>query len=181
MAVAPVLPRLQPPAAESALDDAGMHSVAWTEHHQKVTDALATFQTRAGTVAGDDAAAGDIGEYLTATASGIALTTSTMADIVTLPLTAGDWDVWGMVAFTPAPTTGPRLVFCSVGPASLTSGVFSTSLPATFTTGQNLAIGTGGVERFSLAAAGNAYLVGLSTFITSTMTAGGVISARRVR
>ena len=59
-------------------------------------------QVRAGTTTNDNAAAGQIGEFLSAIllqASAVALTTGVDAVVVQLPLTAGDWDVWGSVTY----------------------------------------------------------------------------------
>jgi hypothetical protein len=56
----------------------------------------------AGVTNGSNAAAGQIGEFLSAIclqANAINLTTGTDTVIATLPLTAGDWDVWGSVTF----------------------------------------------------------------------------------
>ena len=57
----------------------------------------------AGVTNGSNAAAGNVGEYLAATvASGaaVALTSGGNRDIASLALTAGDWDVDGMIAVT---------------------------------------------------------------------------------
>lgn len=168
-----------PPFNDDPLVKDGQFGHAWARHLQD--QALAVAGMRVGTTTNDNAKAGEIGEYLTATATGIVLTTNVTADIVVLALTAGDWDVCGVVVFHPEPTTVPRLVFCSIGAATLTAGTLSTALPAVFGTGQTVTIGNGGAERYSLAAPANVYLVGLSTFITAGMAADGFASARRVR
>ena len=54
----------------------------------------------AGVTDGSNAAAGMVGEYLTATVSAAGVPWSTWATAVQLPLTAGDWDVWGTAQFT---------------------------------------------------------------------------------
>jgi hypothetical protein len=59
-------------------------------------------QVRAGTTTNDNAAAGQVGEFLSAIllqASAVALTTGVDAVVAQLTLTAGDWDVWGSVTF----------------------------------------------------------------------------------
>lgn len=61
-----------------------------------------------GTTTNDSAATGYVGEYLTATAT-VALTTSVGVDVVSLVLTAGDWDVWGLGVFLPAGATWQTL------------------------------------------------------------------------
>ena len=55
-----------------------------------------------GTTTNDDAAAGKIGEYQSAGigfGSAISLTTATPANVTSISLTAGDWDVSGVIYF----------------------------------------------------------------------------------
>lgn len=59
-----------------------------------------------GVTNGSNAAAGSVGEYVTASPTGISLTTGTTINLTSISLTAGDWDVSGAVEFSPA---GPRL------------------------------------------------------------------------
>ena len=64
-----------------------------------------------GTGAATNASAGNIGEYISSTvASGapVALTTTVIANITSIALTAGDWDVWGSIGVSAAPTTSAR-------------------------------------------------------------------------
>jgi len=56
-----------------------------------------------GTTTNDNAAAGSVGELISsvvAAGSAISLTTATPANITSISLTAGDWDVWGNVNFS---------------------------------------------------------------------------------
>src|SRR5580698_943592 len=51
-----------------------------------------------GSNAGTAASSGNIGEYLStsvASASAILLSNGVATSVISLPLTAGDWDVWG--------------------------------------------------------------------------------------
>ena len=69
--------RLQPPTNDPPITEAGgQHSQAWAGYFQGVADQLATLQAkvRKGVTDGSDAAAGDIGEYLTATSGAVPLT-----------------------------------------------------------------------------------------------------------
>ena len=62
-----------------------------------------------GTVTNDNAAAGNIGEYQEANVAGgssVALPTGTPKDVVTMSLTAGDWEVWGHVFLNNIGATG---------------------------------------------------------------------------
>ncbi len=58
-----------------------------------------------GTITNDSASAGQIGEFAqakVAAASAINVTTATPLNVITLSLTAGDWDVQGNVSFYPS-------------------------------------------------------------------------------
>lgn len=60
---------------------------------------------RTGTTTNDNAAAGQIGEFLSArllSTSPLALPSGVDTVLLTLALTAGDWDVWGSIGFTMA-------------------------------------------------------------------------------
>src|SRR5262245_50475602 len=66
-----------------------------------------------GTTTNDNAATGKIGEYLESEiliGSHVQLTNATAANITSLSLTAGDWNVWGQVNTDPAATTTTSLV-----------------------------------------------------------------------
>jgi hypothetical protein len=144
----------------------------------------------AGTNTNDSAAAGFVGEFLsTQVTSGVSLSTGTAANIGTLSLTAGDWDVSGTVVFTPNASTTVSSLAAGVSPTSATlptptqinTGLGTMSQqPQTFTTGAQ-AVLSGSTIRVSISATTSYYLVAQSTFATSTMTATGIIGARRRR
>jgi len=138
-----------------------------------------------GTNTNNVAAAGYVGEYLSAAVgagSAVALTTGTVVNVTTLSLTAGDWDVRGIAAFTGT----------SAQCTSQSGGVNTTSatLPGA-TAGGVVGIATTAVlgnciydiapTRFSLAATTPIYLVANATFTTGAASVYGQISARRVR
>ena len=140
-----------------------------------------------GTVAADNATAGNVGEFISSSnTAGTALTSGTTVNIVTLSLTPGDYDVWGYITFTPA--NALTVVAAAVSPTS-----------ATLPTAAQMAAGTGsmaqynlnftnakpatmqtGMCRVNISANTSIYLVAQATF-TSTLTAAGAIFARRVR
>ena len=176
---------VQPPFYDAPIVDfpsGQQHSQAWTEYHQSVADRLAANATalaKAGTgvVDGSNAAAGQIGEYLSASSGSVSLSNGTTTDIVTLALTPGDWDVEGNVTFTP--TGAVSYAACSVSTVSASIGGLATRVPGASATTQ-IRIGTGGAVRISVSAAATAYLTAQSAFAGS-MTATGAIRARRVR
>lgn len=151
---------------------------------RNLTAAIGTFTGLVGTTTNDDAAAGQIGEYISsgvARGGGAAYTTTVTLNITTVALTAGDWDVTGFAGITVSAGTITQF------------GSGAGSTPATFPTiGQNgLAILNAGISisgdtcatfagRISLAAPATIYLLGAPIF-TGTATAYGFIGARRAR
>lgn len=135
-----------------------------------------------GTTAADSANAGSIGEYITAQASGVSLTSGSNANITSISLTAGDWDVWGVIRFSQAATTTATALIAGTSTTSVTFGTFDTysaltaALPAN--AGNNLVAPP---TRINISTTTTVYLVGQATFATSTCTANGIINARRRR
>jgi hypothetical protein len=140
-----------------------------------------------GVTNGSDAPAGAVGEYLsTPVTTGVGLTNGTTANVGTLPLTAGDWDVDGAVNFTPssnaavtALAAGVSSSSASLPPGTATGGT-KQQLQTAFTTGAAQTL-FAGRTRISLAAAGNVYLVAQASFSNGSITATGFIGARRRR
>lgn len=144
-----------------------------------------------GTATNDDAVAGNAGENIESevlSGSAVSLTTGTAANVTSISLTAGDWEVSGNVVFNPAATTTLTRVRLGL---SATSATFETRpakgsdtdlnlQPGAFTTGGPQALTTG-PRRVSVASTTTFYLVGMAVFGVSTMGAYGYIHARRVR
>ena len=140
-----------------------------------------------GTATNDNAAAGYVGEYTSAAVaagSAVALTTATTANVTSISLTAGDWDVSGIVQYTPTGTTSVTQL--TQGSSSTTATLGAQGTFSKFVTAANV---LGAVDpawnlpvtRLSLASTTTIYLVANATFTVSTLTAYGIISARRVR
>lgn len=120
-----------------------------------------------------------------AQASATSLTTITAANITSLSLTAGDWDVQGQVYFIPANTTTVTQLIGSLNTTSATlagnDSKQQTNLSIPFTsTGMPFSVLTP-VARFSLVSTTTIYLIGYANFAVSTTTAFGAITARRTR
>jgi hypothetical protein len=170
--------RLAPPVNAPLLSvDGTDHSQPWTEYHQDVADALARqtatlAKVKVGVVDGSDATAGDIGEHLSASSGSVSLTSGANANVVSLSLTAGDWDVTGNVAFAAGSGTHS---FFGAGIAGLDTFTSSTFPSATL----NQAISTA-TRRYNVTATTTVWLVAQSIF-TGTVTATGTIRARRAR
>ena len=138
-----------------------------------------------GTATNDNAAAGYVGEFISATGVSTAIANSTPISLTSISLTAGDWDVGGLVIFFPAGTTSVTVYQASVNTvnntANGTAGAFSQlSLAAQVPGGGQIAF-PAPLLRLSLSGTTTVYMVGQSLFTVSTMNAQGFIRARRVR
>lgn len=137
----------------------------------------------AGYVDGSSRAAGQIGELLTNSGSGQPMTTNVNANVVSLGLTAGDWEVEGTITFTPAAGTTISGILAGIGTASATlpannTGGF-TFINAAFNAGTQQIISTPKYT-IKIAASTTVFLIAQTGFGTSTMTTSGFIKARRV-
>ena len=141
-----------------------------------------------GVTNGGNAASGVVGEYLSSVVlagGAIGLSTGVSADITTLALAAGDYDVWGSVVFSPAASTTVTALEGWIGNASATpptlpNGGAMVSIQTAFTTGviQALPVGT---QRVTSSGPVTLYLSVQAAFGTSTMTGFGGMWARRRR
>lgn len=142
----------------------------------------------AGTATNDNAAAGIVGEYMshvTASGASVGMSSATTTTVDSLSLTAGDWDVTGVLDFVFGTTTSFSDITGGFSTTRSVLGVqdsgfgFSQapSVPsAAFTQAWNLPL-----VRFSVSSTTKVYLVVQGTFTVSTLGAYGTIRARRVR
>lgn len=140
------------------------------------------------TATNDNASSGKLGEYISSTVlvgSAVSLTSATPADVTSISLTAGDWDVCGNIAFNEGGTTTTTDTRGAISTVSATlptipgAGTFFVS-NGTGTTGKGPVFPVGCVREL-LSATTTIYLVAQSTFATSTNAAYGFIGARRAR
>jgi hypothetical protein len=140
-----------------------------------------------GTTTNDNAAAGNVGEYIVATKAGASVNfpaTSTYGDLLNITLTAGDWDVTGILeAMLNSSTMNGFLIGIST-----TTGNSSTGLVG----GDTLAVGQAPTNnfdstlivpnvRFSLASTTTVYLKMYAQYTVGQPQASGRMSARRIR
>lgn len=142
-----------------------------------------------GTTTNDSATTGNIGEYQSTQNAGggalVALTTNTAANVTSQSLSAGDWDVWGVVDYTFAATTSITALQQGISTTSATlsgqdtyaSFVTAAMVP---TNAKDMALNTPMVRK-SLASTTTVYLVAKAVFTVDTCSAYGTIYARRVR
>lgn len=141
-----------------------------------------------GTTTNDNAAAGYVGEEIKSTVvvgSGVGLTTATAANVTSLSLTAGDWEVSINARFIGAATTVVDRVIASISLSSATldsaegrrTDVFGGHATSTLYSSLHAIA----ADRVSLAAPAAVYFIAFADFTISTLAASGVIRARRVR
>ena len=137
-----------------------------------------------GVVNASNAAAGQVGEFITASQlTAQSLTTATAINLASISLTAGDWDVDGDVFYQASALAVSNFV-CGVGLTSLT-------IPAVGTPGRAQIVGAAtafvqssfstGRLRVNVSTTTTVYLVASATFGSGTCTAQGTIQARRMR
>lgn len=134
-----------------------------------------------------NALAGEIGEFVTAVTTTTGITTGTQTNITSISLTAGDWDVYGEISYSPAATTSFTDMYASI---SLTSATldqttfnyarYSVASAGVVTAGLNNVV-RAGPRRVSIASTTTVFLVGFTDFTVSTMSTIGGLRARRVR
>jgi hypothetical protein len=141
-----------------------------------------------GTATNDSATAANVGEFIEATlssGSATSVTTATAKTITSISLTAGDWDVDGVVVFIPTASTSITQYITNISNTTNsldgTPGRLVSIMTGAFVPGGS-SFGSGVPQtRFSLAGTTTVYLVGYAVFTASTLTAYGTIRARRVR
>ncbi len=133
------------------------------------------------TATNDDAAVGKLGQYQSSNNTGapVSLSNNTPANMTTLSLTAGDWDVYGdIVLNSSAGMTTTK------GAVSTVSGSFAVGSPYEIQNAAGVAsLAQFGVPvtRISIAITTTIYLVALAAFGSGTVTASGTLRARRAR
>lgn len=141
-----------------------------------------------GTNTNDNASAGNVGELLSSSIAspGTTLTSGTVGTITNLALTAGDWDVWLEGAFTGATNTtvtNLQMALNTVATISTLAGQFGATPGlslALFNYSVNPTLNVG-PARFSVANSLTVYGLAEAVWATSSITAFGLMRARRVR
>ncbi len=136
-----------------------------------------------GTNTNNSAAAGEVGEYITASlASGSAITLvdNTQTNIISISLTAGDWDVWGTLAYISNAATSVTGSIANINTTSATLGSVLDGGYAVLSNEKSVVMSTG-IKRVSISGTTTTYLIAYSAFTINTQQAYGAIFARRVR
>jgi Collagen triple helix repeat (20 copies) len=143
-----------------------------------------------GITDGSDAAAGQVGEVISASNTvGYNLTTTIPSNVATLIIPPGDWNVGGVIIFAPT-STGPNSVIAALSQTTaalptdndvatgkgIMQQIWASSMPSgkTQTTPTSLV-------RVNTSTQKNIYLVAQATFGGGSVNVTGYVSARRVR
>lgn len=140
-----------------------------------------------GTTTNNNANAGSVGEYLESTvveASAISLTSATAANVTSITLTAGDWDVFGLVNVRNSGTAGTQ----HIGAVNTTSATLPgadsfkmVGLPFSEAASSGFCGIVIPMTRYLVSGTTTVYLIAYVSFPSGTETAWGKIYARRVR
>lgn len=141
-----------------------------------------------GTATNDSASAGNVGQVVDGFLSnpGSNVTTGVSANVVTISLTAGDWEVSGNLGVSGGATTTVNSfqggISATTGTLDQTNGRTISVFYNNTTVFANLAVQTGvPPSRFSLASTTSIFLVCNVTFLVSTASCFGSIHAIRAR
>lgn len=134
---------------------------------------------------GTAAPAGDVGEYISnVSASAVALTSGTPADITSLLLTAGDWDLWGTFATAPSGASQTLInswisATSATDPGALNGGAY---LSRAITAGEAGAqVAPIGMMQLSSSTGAQIFLSASVSYTGGTLGGTGFIGARRRR
>lgn len=143
-----------------------------------------------GTATNDDAPTGYVGEFVSSAVAGgsaVGLSSGTPANVTSISLTAGDWDVWGNVGFT-GTASGVSLHFGAVSttsagapsPNTISGSQSNQRATAAYGAIPSPIIATG-TARVSISTTTTVYLIARAGFSSGTSAGYGKICARRVR
>lgn len=141
-----------------------------------------TTQGIAGSVLGDNANAGAVGEYLTVNGN-VSLTTTTVQNAALLALTPGDWDVQGSCLLNGVGITlwNATTIALNNVSATIPAGLGQQfSLQSAMNTGTPTEVFSTPTVRFSVSVPITVFLVVIANF-TGALAAQGFLRARRVR
>lgn len=176
---------VQQATSVGTLPNAATWTAARTDAAQTFTGSQTFSGGIVGTTAAGNATAGNLGEYastLVPVGSAVSLTTATTANVASVSLTAGDWDVEGSVNYvaTAATVTTKEGAISATSTTLPTDGseVYSAVQATTTTVTDGLTLPR---KRINVSGTTTVYLVAQATFSAGTVTAFGTINARRIR
>src|SRR2546423_10310309 len=141
-----------------------------------------------GTATSDNAAVGDVGEFISASVasgSAISMTTSITHNVTSIAITPGDWDVSGVVDFKFGAATSITNLKGGTSTSSAAIGAqdsaFDYETAANVPTAAADAAWVCPVTRYSIAVTTTVWLVASGVFTVGTLQGYGGVRARRMR
>lgn len=145
-----------------------------------------------GTSGGAAANAGSVGEIIRSTVpvgSAVALTTATSANVTSVSLTAGDWDIWGVIDYALSAASssiqqaGLSLVSATLAGQAGGSGLGPdpNDISPFSTTTVTGTLSLAPLTTLLISATTTLFLVANATFSAGTISAYGTLTARRRR
>lgn len=136
--------------------------------------------SKKGVIDASSAAAGEEGEYLSATATSVAMASNATAYTITsLTLTPGDWDVSGVVQILGTSNLGQVAGCLSTTAAGMSGFPYTARIQGVAALGPyDMPLP---LVRYNITSNTIIYLVALATFTSGSATGSGLIRARRVR
>lgn len=149
------------------------------------SNGMASRPTIIGVSDGNSAAVGVVGQYASAvveSGASVPLVSTITANVASVSLTAGDWDVSGVVSFTFTIVTATRFhVGTTVTAITLGPNGTFVSKPLSFAGLSDTYSEIAPISRYSLSNTATIYLVADATFSSGDISAYGTIRARRIR
>lgn len=168
------------------------HSTGLITSNARITSPSISFSSTSGiigTTTNDSAPSGSVGEYQLSDippGSAVSLTTATAKTVTSISLTAGEWDVRGLVQFTGGATTTVSALVGSISTTNNNLGANDFRYTTTFSSGTpfnfvNPITAPAPSSRIQLTGTTTIYLIAQGNFGVSTLSAYGIIEARRIR
>jgi hypothetical protein len=129
-----------------------------------------------GTQTNDNAQAGWVGEYLTATSATLTPANNTPFAVIAVTLTPGDWDVGGSCSFS-----GTTMTNATAGITTTAATFPASPLYAGLTASITACVLTVPEQRISATAVTQTYVNAQASFVSGTCSVVGAIWARRRR
>lgn len=127
---------------------------------------------------GSNASAGSVGEVMTASGSSVALSNNVSANICSVTLTPGDWQVEANILITGGALTAANGGVNTTSGTSPASAMLGQYVSSTTFSAIGWAVPT---QRFNISTNTTVYLVGTSAFSSGSSNGNGAILARRMR
>lgn len=166
------------------IPDANFTAVG-TDITQTLANKTLTTPVISGRTDGGSANPGNIGEVISATGTSVSLTSGIPANLCSISLTAGIWDVTGACLFSGTGSTTVQQMTVAFNTTSATLPASSDDsyirLTSSLSAGQADNKIAAGTKRFRFSSTTTVFFVIQATFGVSTLTGSGTINAHRVQ